>query len=314
MTPFSLCVSWESTLPPDLPPLPWLRAFEAAARHLSFTAAGAELNLTQAAVSKQVKALELRLGQALFVRRPRSLELTKTAEAFLPKVQDAFQRLDAGAREVFGRSRAEALTLRCAVSFAVNWLAPRLPAFVDRYPGKRIRVLSSVWNDAFDKDLFDLDIQYGLGHWPGFAAHRLTWETITPLCSPSYRKRLALSDVNDLERCRLLHVLGYQEGWGVWLKAAGARTVDPGQGLQFDTSVAAFAMAAVDGGVALGRRSLAVAERSAGRLIAPFDLELPVREGFHLLVPAHQHAHSDAAAFTEWLLSQADRPERSART
>ncbi len=298
---------------PDLPTLSWLRAFEASARHLSFTAAAAELNLTQAAISKQVKALELRLGQSLFVRRPRSLALTKTAEAFLPKVQDSFERLGAGTREVFGRARAETLTLRCAVSFAVNWLAPRVPAFLEANPGKRIRVISSVWNEAFDKDLFDLDIQYGTGDWSGFVAHRLTAETLTPLCSPALRQRLPLARVDDLARCRLLHVLGYQEGWGVWLKAAGAKTVDPGQGLQLDTSLAAFAIAAVDGGVALGRSSLAAPERSTGRLVAPFDLELPVLEGFHLLVPTHQRLHADVETFTQWILAQADKPRKSAR-
>ena len=95
----------------------------------------------------------------LFIRRPRSLELTKSGAAYLPKVQDALERLAVGTREVFGRRRAEAMTLRCAVSFAVSWLAPRLPDFLDRFPDASIRIISSVWNDPFDKDSFDLDIQ-----------------------------------------------------------------------------------------------------------------------------------------------------------
>lgn len=183
---------------PDLPPLGWLRAFEAAARHLSFTDAATELNLTQAAISKQVKSLELHLRQPLFIRRPRSLQLKKMGEAYLPKVHDAFERLAIGTREVFGRRRTKELTLRCAVSFAVNWLAPRLPEFLDRHPGKTIRLISSVWNDTFDADVFDLDIQYGTGLWNGVRSHRLTWETITPLCAPSLMGTLPLKSPDDL--------------------------------------------------------------------------------------------------------------------
>lgn len=289
----------------DLPPLGWLRGFEAAARHLSFTDAAAELNLTQAAISKQVKSLELHLRQVLFIRHPRSLQLTKMGEAYLPKVHDAFERLAIGTREVFGRRRTQELTLRCAVSFAVNWLAPRLPEFLERYPAKPVRIISSVWNDAFDTEVSDLDIQYGTGDWTGVRSHRLTWETVTPLFSPPLAEKLPLKRPEDLQAHRLLHVLGYQEGWGIWLKAAGANNVDPGQGLQLDTSLLAFELAAQGCGVALGRRSLGARERESGRLIAPFDLEVPINEAFHLLEPLDRDPHPDAEPFKDWLISAA---------
>jgi LysR family glycine cleavage system transcriptional activator len=296
---------------PDLPPLGWLRAFEAAARHLSFTDAASELNLTQAAISKQVKALELHLREPLFIRRPRSLQLTKMGEAYLPKVRDAFERLAIGTREVFGRRRTKELTVRCAVSFAVSWLAPRLPEYLDRYPGTAIRMISSVWTDAFDADVFDLDIQYGTGSWNGVRSRRLTWETITPLCAPSLIERLPLTRPDDLRSHRLFHVLGYQEGWGIWLNAAGATSVDPGQGLQLDTTLAAFELAAQGSGVALGRSSLAARERQSGRLIAPFELEVPISEAFHLLEPLHLEPHPDAGSFREWLSEAATRDRRA---
>ena len=288
---------------PQLPPLAWLRAFASAARHLSFTQAAVELNLTQAAISKQVKSLELYLRQPLFLRGPRSLTLTKTAEAYLPKVADAFERLAAGTREVFGRRRDPALTVRCSVSFAVNCLAPLLPQFTARHPGKTIRLISSVWNDAFDKDLCDLDIQYGTGAWPGTTSDRLTWETVTPLCAPGLLAQMPRpASPDDLRHHCLLHVLGYQEGWGIWLNAAGARRVDPGQGVQVDTSLVAFQMAAHGGGVALGRRSLAAADRASGRLVAPFALEVPIAEAFYLLRPTDAVCHPDADLFRAWLL------------
>jgi LysR family transcriptional regulator, glycine cleavage system transcriptional activator len=307
MTWFLLCIYGISNLKSELPPLIWLRAFEASARHLSFTDAAGELNLTQAAVSKHVKALELHFHQHLFIRRTRSLQLTKMGEAYLPKVRDAFERLAIGTAEVFGGRHRKELTLRCAVSFAVNWLAPRLPEFLVLYPNTEIRIISSVWNDAFDPDAFDLDIQYGTGDWSGMHSHRLSWETITPLCAPALAANLKNPD--DLRSHRLLHVIGYQEGWGTWLKAAGATLVNPGQGLRFDTSLVAFEVAAKGGGVALGRLSLMKQEIELNRLVAPFDLEVPISEAFYLLEPVGKVKHPDAQKFMDWV-SKACVPEK----
>ncbi len=292
----------------DLPPLIWLRAFEAAARHLSFTDAAAELNVTQAAVSKHVKSLEMKLCHPLFIRLPRSLQLTKSGEAYLPKVRDCFERLAVGTREVFGRRRSPELTLRCAVSFAVGWLAQRLPDFLNQHSDIEIRIISSVWNEHFDSEDCDLDIRYGTGNWPDMQSRRLTWERITPLCAPPVAGRLDHPD--DLKFERLLHVLGYQEGWGTWLRAAGAGAVNPGQGLRFDTSLAAFELAANGGGIALGRSSLAKRELESGRLAAPFELAVPIEEGFYLLQTAGKDPHPGAAIFTQWLSAAAseDRP------
>ncbi|MGL5012230.1 MAG: LysR substrate-binding domain-containing protein, partial [Paracoccaceae bacterium] len=268
----------------DLPPLNWLRAFEAAARHLSFTHAAAELHLTQAAISKQIKLLEQQLHQQLFIRLPRSLALTKGGEAYLPKVRDAFERLDAGTQEVFGRRRSAVVTVRCAVSFAVNWLAPRLPDFLAKHPKAKIRLVSSVWGDSDDADRFDLDIQYGTGSWNKATCHRLTHETLRPLCAPSLMQgKGGLRRPSDLRQHRLLHVIGYQEGWATWLNAAGVTDVDPGGGLQCDTSLVAFELAASGGGVALGRSSLVNKDVDAGRLVAPFDLAVAVDEAFYLI-------------------------------
>jgi LysR family transcriptional regulator, glycine cleavage system transcriptional activator len=287
----------------DLPPLTWLRAFEVSARLLSFTAAAHELHLTQAAVSKHVKSLEHRLQHQLFIRHPRSLELTKWAEAYLPKVQDALDRLAQGTREVFGRPRDEVLTIRCAVSFAVSWLSPRLPKFLAAHPSSQLRILSSVWADPFDATAFDLDIQYGTGSFADATGHRLTRETITPLCAPGLAGQLRRPA--DLARQRLLHVQGYLDGWGTWLAAAGANGVDPGQGIQTDTSLTAYALARAGAGVALGRRSLAAPYRAEGLLVAPFELEAEIAEGFFVLEPIARGTHPDATAFVQWLIEEA---------
>ena len=290
---------------PRLPPLHWLRAFEAAARHLSFTHAAAELNLTQAAISKQVKLLELHLREPLFERKARSLVLTKGGGAYLPKVQDAFDRLGAGTYEIFGHRRTEMLTIRAVAGFAVNWLAPRLPLFLNANPDVPVRIISTVWNEDNDPTSYDQDIRYGLGHWSGFRSDRISWEVLAPVCAPETANRLKTPA--DLADERLLHVLGYQDGWATWLDAAGATGVDAATGTQFDTSLLAFAVAAAGGGVALGRASMMAKDIGAGQLVQPFALTLPVREAFYLLTPQAgvTTLHPGADLFRNWLLDQA---------
>lgn len=287
-----------------LPPLAWLRAFEASARHLSFTLAAQELNLTQSAVSKQVKLLESRLGEALFERKARSLLLTKAGASYLPKVQDGFERLADGTLEVFGNRRSEILTLRAPIGFAVNWLAPRLPRFLDRFSSVPVRLVTSVWSGDAEAERVDLDIRYGHGQWTGCRSDRLCWDRMTPLCAPEVAVRLAHPD--DLARERLLHVLGFQEGWPTWLAAAGAVRVDSGAGLHFDTSLMAQEVAAAGGGVTLGRTSMAAPEVAAGRLVQPFALELPAREAFHLISWPERIEHPHLPQFRDWLLAEVE--------
>ncbi|CAN1503246.1 LysR Transcriptional regulator [Paracoccaceae bacterium] len=287
----------------QMPPLPWLRAFEASARHLSFTNAAAELNLTQAAISKQVKLLEQYLREPLFERLPRSLTLTKAGAAFLPKVGDAFERLSAGTVEVFGANRSGILSVRVMVGFGVTWLARRLPRFIAAHPKTQVRIVSSIWAEEYDAETFDLDIRYGFGNWPGFRTDRLNRESLIPLCLPEIAARL--HSPTDLAKERLLHVLGYQDGWDGWLTAAGAGRVDAAQGLWFDTTLMAMAVAAEGGGIALGRSSLIETELASGRLVKPFGLELPIEEGFFLVAPEKGPRHKDAGVFRDWLLAEA---------
>jgi LysR family glycine cleavage system transcriptional activator len=288
----------------QMPPLPWLRAFEASARHLSFTNAAAELNLTQAAISKQVKLLEHFLRERLFERLPRSLTLTKAGAAYLPKVNDAFERLAAGTQEVFGNRRNAMLTVRAPVGWAVNWIAERLPSFFEEYPKVPVRIISSVWSEDAETEKYDLDIRYGSGKWPGIVAQRVTWERLDPLCTPEIAARIGSPD--DLAKERLLHVLGYKEGWATWLAAAGATKVNSGAGEQFDSSLMAYEVAANGGGIALGRSSMSAKEIKSGRLVRPFVLSVPVQEAFFILTPEDGLNHPDATIFKDWLVAKAE--------
>lgn len=291
---------------PEFPPLNWLRAFEASARHLSFTHAAHELNLSQVSVSKQVKQLEGFLREQLFIRHARSLELTKVAEAYLPTVRDAFERLSDGTQEVFGRRRSKFLTIRAAVAFSVNWLGPRLPDFHARYPGIRLRIVSSVWNEMVGSPEYDLDIRYGTGNWSGLRADRLTWDTIAPLCHPSLVQRGELADVQHLSDHTLIQVLGYEEGWRKWLRAVGAPDLAEGtRRLQVDNSLLAFQLAANRCGVALARSSLAQEEVTTGRLTYPFEAAVAIDEAFYLVSTPGAQTHPDTGAFRDWLLEAA---------
>jgi LysR family transcriptional regulator, glycine cleavage system transcriptional activator len=288
----------------DLPPLPWLRAFEVSARHLSFTSAAQELGLSQAAVSKQIKLLELKLGEPLFHRFARSLGLTKAGEAFLPKVRDAFERLAAGASEVFGPRHSDVLTIRCAVGFAVNWLAPRLPDFMAKHPDIALRLISSVWNEDGGSEAFDLDIRYGDGNWPSVRSERLTREALQPVCSPELLESGRLKTPGDLMNHTLIHVLGYKEGWALWLKQAGVKTI-PAISLQCDNSLMAFELAAEGAGVALGRTSMLAKDLNSRRLVAPLELAVPIEEGFHLIWRENALRQRNAVQFKDWLLDNA---------
>ncbi len=288
-----------------LPPLNWLRAFEAAARHMSFTGAARELNVTQAAVSQQVKLLERHLERPLFDRLPRSLALTDAGEAYLPAVRDAFERLADGTAEVFGPEGGGPLTVRCAVSFAILWLAPRLARFRAAHPTLALRVTNAVWPVESGWDAVDLEVRYGGGKWPGLQAWRLTSDRLFPVCGPALMAgRSGLRRPADLRRFELLHVIGHRYGWPHWLKAAGVDSDGGSHGAQFDISAMALEVAANGGGVALGRGPLVDGHIRSGRLVVPFGPEIPTDEAFYLVAPADRVEHAEAATFRAWLAAE----------
>jgi len=296
-----------------LPPLNWLRAYEAAARHMSFTGAARELNVTQAAVSQQVKLLELHLQRPLFDRLPRGLQLTDAGEAYLPAVRDAFERLADGTVEVFGSEGGGPLTVRSAVSFALLWLAPRLARFRVAHPDVALRLTNAVWPVESGWDAVDLEVRYGDGKWPGLRAEQLTSDRLFPVCAPALMKgRSGLRQPADLRRFELLHVIGQRHGWSHWLKAAEVDSAAASQGPQFDTSAMALEVAANDGGVALSRGPLADGYIRAGRLRVPFGPELPTDEAFYLVSPADRVDRAEAAGFRAWLVAELAPPAAAA--
>ena len=291
-----------------LPPLNWLRSFEASARHLSFTHAATELNLTQAAISQQVKGLETQLGAALFKRLPRGLELTDAGAAYLPAVHESIERLTVATEEVFGQGRTQLLTVRVNMVFFMKWLAPRLHRFRAQHPGINLRVTSNIWVDEREKSVeTDMEIRYGKGQWRMLQSDRLSHDDLIPVCSPTYLEdERAIRTPDDLVHHTLLHVIGYEEGWGHWLKRTGYEHLPLSQGFQFDTLVTALEMAVLGEGIALGRTSLVSDMLESGKLVAPFEHKVSTEEAFYLVYPPQQLSHPHADAFRSWLLSEVE--------
>lgn len=290
----------------SLPPLNWLRAFEVSARCLNFTHAAEELHLTQGAVSQQIRQLESHLGVALFKRLPRGLGLTEEGQSYLPVVQDAISRLAVGTNEIFGQRNRRHLKVRGSLSFLHYWLAPRLADFCREYPQIDIRYISNIWVKEPDGE-DDLEIRWGCGEWSGLHAQRLTWDILQPVCSPTLMASSPIHEPRDLMNHSLLHVLGYEEGWGYWLKRVGADDVDYSRGLQFDTLISTIRMAELGQGVALARSSVVEDLLKSGQLVAPFNYRIEASESFYLVHEQNEVLSPDAAHFSTWLVAQAHR-------
>jgi LysR family transcriptional regulator, glycine cleavage system transcriptional activator len=297
-----------------LPTLNGLRAFESAARHLSFTKAAAELNVTQTAVSHLIGRLEEQLGIMLFRRQNRTLTLTPEGQDYLPAVRGAFDQL----RRATGRLRrrdSQVLTITTLASLAAKWLVPRLGDFRSAYPDIDVRVTTT--GEVIDLARSDIDmaVRYGLGHWPGLRAQFLMAEDVFPVCSPKLLTgEKALKTPEDLARFTLLHEPGFREDWRTWLTAAGLPNLVPAGSITLDLT-AAVVQAAIEGlGVALGRSTFVDADISAGRLVAPFAMTLPAAAGYYIVTAPHNAGQPKIKAFSDWLLGMAskrrvDRPQ-----
>ena len=286
-----------------LPSLTGLQAFEVAARHMSFTLAAAELNVTQTAISHQIRRLEEQLGKPLFIRRNRTLLLTPEARDYLPLIRSAFDDLRR-ATERFRRAADDGvLTVSTTVSLATKWLVPRLAAFQDANPGLEIRITTSAGLVDFAREDVDMAVRYGKGNWPGLHAEWLMPENIFPVCSPLLLAgEKPLKHPEDLVHHTLLHTMVSREDWQLWLTASGLPLeFATRRGLTFDQSFMAI-QAAVEGlGIAMGRTHLVEADIEAGRLIAPFNIVIPREAGYYIVTPEAMAELPKIRLLRDWL-------------
>jgi LysR family glycine cleavage system transcriptional activator len=287
----------------QVPNLNWLKSFDASARHLSFTEAARELNMTQAGISQHVRLLEFSLQQPLFHRLPRGLELTDAGEAYLHVVRESFERLVSGTAEIFGEDGRNLVTIRTNVAFATHWLATRLSSFRAQRPDISLRLLAAVHGSDTVWDGVDFEIRYGGIHANGLSAIPVMPDRLFPVCHPSLAADLKRPE--DLLEAPLLHVIGNSHGWTEWLRVAGIRVADAPVFMQTDTSAIALELAANGVGVALGHSSLVSHMLARGSLVQLFDVAIETSGVFHLIMPSDRKLRPEAEAFRQWLRREA---------
>jgi LysR family transcriptional regulator, glycine cleavage system transcriptional activator len=309
-----------------LPSLNALRVFESAARHLSFKEAAAELHITQAAVSHQIKSLEEYLGIELFRREGRGVQLTEAGRASLPRLREGFDALAAAVETIRERGAETELAITAPPVFAARWLMPRLPEFSKLAPSIEVRVVgSSKMVDAGALDsaalMSNLDlrsessgveIHLGAGHYPGFRADRLFSVSMALVASPELVKGPPpLSEPADLARHVLLHddaldLVAGGNAWQKWLEAAGvADKVDGSRGPRLSSNILALEAASQKLGVALALRPLVDADIASARLVEPFAIEVKPQSAYYLVCPEVIADRPAVAAFRKWLVEKA---------
>lgn len=287
-----------------LPPLNALRAFEAAARHLSFSRAADELNVTHAAVSHQIKALEEHFGVKLFRRLTRAVRLTDAGQALLPVLRDAFDAIAETAERLRARDESGTLTVATTPAFATRWLVPRLGRFYAAQPDIDVRLSPSMELVDFARDDVDIAVRFGRGDWPGVVAELLMCLDMYPVCSPDLCDRAhPLREPGDLRHVTLLHD-DLREDWQRWLVAAGVAGLDLSRGPTFSETTALLQAAVAGLGVAVGHSALVADDLAAGRLVRPFDITVATDVGFYVVCPGATAARPKVKAFRDWLFAE----------
>ncbi|WP_217497431.1 transcriptional regulator GcvA [Trinickia violacea] len=291
-----------------LPPLSYLAAFEAAARHESFTSAADELCVTQSAVSRQIRLLEETLGCALFVRLHKSVTLTEAGRKFQRTVNAALELLAAAAYALRVEASSSTVTVSTDLAFASHWLIPRLPQFRSEHPEIVIHV------DASDEDTkqirkgADLAIQFGDGYWPACNARFLLEEEIFPVCAPAYLSRVApMERTQDLLRATLIHLETRHwdwMDWTTWFAHNDIILTEQRQDLYINNYPAVLQAAISGQGIAMGWRYLADDMLSTGVLVRPIETSVRTGQGFYLLHPSDSLLTPEAKVFCDWIVQQ----------
>jgi LysR family glycine cleavage system transcriptional activator len=296
-----------------LPPLNALKAFEAAARHESFTRAAEELFVTQGAVSHQVKALETELGVKLFNRERQRLVITEGGRDYLVAIRDALDRIALATERLLQRQNAGVLTVSTSPDFAAKWLVHRLGNFAEAHPEIDLRVSATLHHVDFAREEVDLAVRHGDGNWPGLDTVRLSGEQLFPVCSPrllSGRRRIG--KVSDILKYPLIH-MDSRADWERWLQAAGIEAAGAIHGPVLNRASMVIDAAINGQGIALARTTLAAFDVINGRLVRPFADALRLAKSYWIICPKATAALPKIVTFRDWLLAEAARDTRQLR-
>lgn len=289
----------------SLLPLNALRAFDAAARHMSFKLAADDLAVTPAAISQQIRSLEDILGIELFRRTNRSLVLTEAAQLSLAPLREGFERLEESVDILTESKTSTVLNVSVSPSFASKWLVPRLAGYYKRRPDAIVKISATMQITDFKAESTDIAIRYGRGRYDGLYSEEILRETIFPVCAPD------LFDGQAATACAVLqHTLIHDDGmaddesapnWTMWLKAAGVEAQDGRPALHFNTHALAIEAAVAGRGIALARSAIAEEDLKAGRLIKPFGEAVPTNFAHHIVCPKDKLKNDRVSDFIEWL-------------
>lgn len=291
-----------------LPPLNALRAFEATARHLSFSRAAEELHVTPAALSHQIRGLEDLLGLKLFVRRPRSIELTEAARLIQPGIRTAFESLRVAIDQLDQGRRERVLVVSSTPGLTAKWLVPRLYRFLAKHPDIDTRITASVGYANFTSDGVDIGIRLSSGVHPDLYVEKLSDEWVLPLCSPRLLEAdPPLRSPADLPRFNLIQIdlPGVVPSWADWLQMAGIEGIDTRRGLRLNVADHALDAASEGAGVVLGYKVVASHDLGLGRLVAPFGPEIPVPgRSYFFVCPKGEEKRPAIKAFRDWVFTE----------
>lgn len=303
-----------------LPPLNSLRAFESAARHLSFTQAATELNVTPAAISQQIKLLEQVLDVALFVRRNRQIELSEEGQLLLPHMTSAFEIMLKAIEALKTHQKDHPLTISAPPTFVAKWLIPRLDDFNQQHPAIGVRIDASMRLVDLEHEAIDIGIRFSTYPDPKLESTHLISLEVIPVCSPGFMQRQTkLDSPQDLEHTSLLHYDNKTDeptwpDWNMWLTTMGYPDVKPSAGIYF-AQPEMLIQAAIDGqGIALVATIFAEKDIQAGRLIQPFSVPMPINFSYYLVTTPRNAELARVLAFKNWMLQQIDKSNRLQET
>ena len=286
-----------------LPNLSALRAFEAAARLESFSRAAEELFVTHGAISHQIRALEQELGTTLFARNGKRISITPAGRQYATSIRSALGDIAQATRKLQAGTRSERrLVLTTMPSFAGRWLTPRIGRFIDRHPELEVELRCSAQLTDFEQDDVDIALRMGKGNWPGLHIEKVLDDVFFPACSPSYNHGHLPQTAEEFGRSTLLR--SEREPWAPWFAAAGFDLPEPTQGMMYEDSGMLSQAAIVGQGVALVRRSLAIGDIMAGRLVRLSDVDTPCEWDYYFVCPPAVLETQRVQAFRTWFLEE----------
>jgi LysR family transcriptional regulator, glycine cleavage system transcriptional activator len=298
-----------------IPSLSALQAFEAAGRHLSFTRAALELNLTQSAISRHIRGLEARLGVRLFRRAKQRVALSEAGEAYLPEIRSCLDRIETSTKQVLiYRRGAGVLNLATLPTFGTKWLAPRLESFLSKHPGILLNFV--VQTEPFDFSGSDIDaaIHFGTSLWPNVVAERLIGEELIPVCSPSLRGKIgSIAAPADLMKFPLLQLTPLPSAWNEWLRAAGVTRQLSHQGPRFEHFSMAIQATISNLGILLVPHFLVADDIREGRLVVPHPVTIKTNMAYYFIYPQSKSSLPSIRAFRDWILETAAVSEAECR-